>query len=120
VGTGPRRGDSQCLWELDWLRLPSSASLLPSPGSPASTSAASPTTSFAQWHRRLGHLSGARLSSLVGSGVLGPVSSDTALHYTGCKLGKQSQLPYSSSESVSTSPRNLLILFTLMYGVLHP
>ena len=24
VGTGPRRHDSQRLWELDWLRLPSS------------------------------------------------------------------------------------------------
>ena len=43
VGTGPRRCDSQRLWELDWLRLPSaaSASLV---GSPASTSS---TSSFA-------------------------------------------------------------------------
>jgi hypothetical protein len=43
VGTGPRRRDSQLLWELDWLRLPStaSASLV---GSPASTSS---TSSFA-------------------------------------------------------------------------
>ena len=43
VGTGPRRRDSQRLWELDWLHLPSaaSASLV---GSPASTSS---TSSFA-------------------------------------------------------------------------
>ncbi|WVZ84954.1 hypothetical protein U9M48_031920 [Paspalum notatum var. saurae] len=27
VGTGPRRRDSQRLWELDWLRLPSAASV---------------------------------------------------------------------------------------------
>jgi hypothetical protein len=27
VGTGPRRRDSQCLWELDWLHLPSAASV---------------------------------------------------------------------------------------------
>ena len=90
--------------------------LHPSPGSPASASAASPTASFAQWHRRLGHLSGSRLSSLVGSGVLGSVSGDTALNCLGYKLGKQLQLPYPSSESC---PRDLLILFILMYGVLH-
>ena len=108
VGTGPRRRDSQRLWELDWLRLPSSVLLPPTPGSPASASAASSTTSFVQWHRRLGHLSGARLSSLVGSGVLGPVSGDTTLHCTGCKLGKQLQLPYSSSESKSQKPFDLV------------
>jgi hypothetical protein len=36
VGTGPRRHDSQHLWELDWLRLPSAAltSLLASATSP--------------------------------------------------------------------------------------
>jgi len=75
--------------------------LHPSPGSPASASAASPTASFAQWHHRLGHLSGSRLSSLVGSGVLGSVSGDTALNCLGYKLGKQLQLPDPSSESTS-------------------
>jgi hypothetical protein len=89
VGTGPRRHDSQCLWELDWLRLPSPTLTHQSSSSPASASAVSTTTTFAQWHRRLGHLSGSRLSTLVGNGVLGPVSGDTALHYRGCKLGKQ-------------------------------
>jgi hypothetical protein len=88
VGTGPRCRDSQRLWELDWLRLPSSTLVHLAPSSPASVSVASPTTSFAQWHRRLGHLSGSRLSSLVGSGVLGHVSGDTTLHCMGCKLGK--------------------------------
>ena len=88
VGTGPRRHDSQRLWELDWLHLPSSPLAPPSPSSTASVSVASTAPTFAQWHRRLGHLSGSRLSTLVGSGVLGPVSGNAALHCTGCKLGK--------------------------------
>jgi len=69
-------------------------------------SATAPT--FAQWHRRLGHLSGSRLSTLVGSGVLGPVSGDAALHCMGCKLGKQLQLPYTSSDSVLQRPFDLI------------
>jgi hypothetical protein len=108
VGTGPRRWDSQRLWELDWLRLTSSTLAHLAPSSPASASVALPTTSFAQWHRRLGHLSGSRLSSLVGSGVLGPVSGDTTLHCMGCKLGKQLQLLYPSSESKSQWPFDLV------------
>ena len=69
VGTGPRRHDSQRLWELDWLRLPS-PTLASQSSSPTSASATSTTPTFAQWHRRLGHLSGSRLSTLVGSGAL--------------------------------------------------
>ena len=57
VGTGPRRHDSQRLWELDWLRLPS-PSLDSQSSSPASASAASTTPTFTQWHRCLGHLPG--------------------------------------------------------------
>ena len=60
VGTGPRRRDSQHLWELDWLRVPSTASAS-FVGSPASTSC---TSSFAQWHHRLGHLCGSSHSSV--------------------------------------------------------
>jgi hypothetical protein len=61
VDTGPRRCDSQRLWGLDWLRLPSAAlaSLV------SSTYVASSTSSFARWHHRLGHLCGSRLSSLL-------------------------------------------------------
>ena len=67
VCTGPRRCDSQRLWELDRLHLPSvaSASLV---GSAASTSS---TSFFAQWHHRLGHLCGSRLSTLICRGFLG-------------------------------------------------
>jgi hypothetical protein len=54
VGTGPCRCNSQRLWELDWLHIPSTA-----PANLVSfASAASSTSSFAQWHHRLGHLCG--------------------------------------------------------------
>jgi hypothetical protein len=70
VGTGFRRRDSQCLWELDWLRLSSTA-----PASLVSSAyAASSTSSFAQWHQRLGHLCGSHLSTLLHRGLLGLVS----------------------------------------------
>lgn len=72
VGAGPRRRDSQGLWKLDWLRVPSAAT--PHASSPAT--AASVTGSFQKWHHRLGHLCGSRLSSLVHRGLLGPVSGD--------------------------------------------
>jgi len=75
VGTGPCRRDYQRLWELDWHRLPfaASASLV---GSATSTSS---TSSFAQWHHRLGHLCGSHLSTLVRRGLLGSVSGDVSL-----------------------------------------
>ena len=85
-----------------------------SSSSPASASAASTTTTFAQWHRRLGHLSGSRLSTLVGSGVLGLVSGDVALHWV-VSLANS----YSSPILLVTLFRStLLISFTLMYGVM--
>uniref|UniRef100_A0A0A9DGS4 GAG-pre-integrase domain-containing protein n=1 Tax=Arundo donax TaxID=35708 RepID=A0A0A9DGS4_ARUDO len=98
VGIGPRRRDSQRLWELDWLRLSSaaSASLV------GSASAASSSSSFAQWYHHLGHLCGSCLSTLVRCGLLRSVSGDISLDQCqGYKLGKQIQLPYHSSESVS-------------------
>jgi hypothetical protein len=53
VGTGPRCRDSHHLWELDWLHLPFAASA----SHVSFTCAASSTSSFAQWHYHLGHLS---------------------------------------------------------------
>jgi hypothetical protein len=72
VGAGPRRRDSSGLWELDWLRVPSTAT------SPASSPAV--TGSFQQWHHCLGHLCGSRLSSLVHRGLLRSISGDVSLN----------------------------------------
>jgi hypothetical protein len=108
VGTGPRRRDSQRLWELNWLHLPSAASASPV----SSACAASSTLSFAQcaqWHHRLGHLSGPRLSALLRRGVLGSVSGRESLdHCQGCRLRKQVQLPYPSGETMSQRPFDLV------------
>jgi histone deacetylase 1/2 len=97
VGAGPHSRDAPRLWELDWLRVPSAAT------SPASSSVvvASTTSSFQQWHHRLGHLCGSRLSSIVHRGLLGSISGDVSLNCQGCRLGKQIQLPYPTSASVS-------------------
>jgi hypothetical protein len=94
VGTGPQRCDSQHLWKLDWLCLPSTASS---------------TSSFYQWHHRLGHICGCQLFALLHRGLLGPVSSQESLdHCQGCRLGMQIQLPYHSSELVSQRPFDLV------------
>jgi hypothetical protein len=61
VGTGPQCRDSHHLCDLDWLHLPSAApTSLSSP-----TVAASSMSSFSQWHHRLDHLCGSRLSALL-------------------------------------------------------
>lgn len=111
VGTGPRCLDSQHLWELDWLHLPSTSTASISQSTTttnATASAATTSISFAQWHHRLGHLCGSHLYSLVDSGVLESVPGDTSLSCMGCKIGKQRQLSYGSSDSVSTRPFDLI------------
>jgi hypothetical protein len=72
VGTAPppRRCDSQRLWELDWLHLPSVVPI--SLVSPIVT--ASSMLSFSQWHHRLDYLCGSRLSTLFHRGLLGSIS----------------------------------------------
>jgi hypothetical protein len=105
VGTGPRRHNSQRLWELDWLHLPFAASASPV----SSDCATSSMSSFAQWHHHLDHLSGPRLSALLHRGLLGSVSGRESLdHCQDCRLGKQVQLPYPSSETVSQRPFDLV------------
>jgi hypothetical protein len=85
VGTGPHSRDSQRLWELEWLHLPSitPASLV------SSTTATSSMLSFAQWHHHLGHLCASRLSALLHRGLLGSILGRESLdHCQGCRLGK--------------------------------
>jgi hypothetical protein len=92
IGTGHRCRDSSRLYVLDSLHLPSARI--------THVSSAAYTVSFAQWHHRLGHLCGSRLSSLVNKGCLGHTSIESSFHCKGCKLGKQIQLPYLLSYPV--------------------
>ena len=56
-----------------------------------------------------GYLCGSRLSTLVRRGLLGSLSGDVFLDQCqGCRLGKQLQLSYYSSESVSKHPFDLV------------
>src|SRR3990170_7522278 len=104
VGAGPRRRESEGLWEVHWLCVPSAATTSAS----SHALAASSSASFQQWHHRLGHSCGSRLSSLVRQGLLGSVSGDVSLHCDGCRLGKHTQLLYPTSESVSQRPFDLV------------
>jgi hypothetical protein len=98
LGTGHRRRGSPGLYVLDTLRLTQHPPR-------ASSAAKSSTSSFAEWHHRLGHLCGSRLSTLINTGRLGHKSQESC---KGCKLGKQIQLPYSTSVSHSARPFDLI------------
>jgi len=99
IGAGRRHSG---VYLLEYLRLP------PVTSSPVASTFCLPAATFRQWHHRLGHPSGTRLSTLVRQGVLGRVSVDTSHSCTGCKLGKQLQLPYQSSRSRSSAPFELV------------
>jgi hypothetical protein len=103
IGTGRRRKSSPRIYILDTLRLPSYHT---SP--PHVLAASGSTTTFAQWHHRLGHLCGSRLSTLIKSGCLGPTHAESSFHCKGCHLGKQIQLPYFTSDSHSAKPFDLI------------
>jgi hypothetical protein len=103
IGTGRRRKSSPRLYILNTLCLPSYHT------SPAHVIVASgPTASFTQWHHRLGHLCGSRLSTLIKSECLSPTHVESSFHCKGCHLGKQIQLPYFTSDSHSVRPFDLI------------
>ncbi|XP_035817183.1 uncharacterized isoform X8 [Zea mays] len=104
IGTGRRRRAAPRLYILDSLRL---SSLATSPAHVLSATLAS-IASFTQWHHRLGHLCGSRLSTLIKSGCLGHTSVESNFHCKGCHLGKQIQLPYFTSDSHSVEPFDLV------------
>jgi hypothetical protein len=104
IGTGCLCRAAPRLYILDSLRLPSLAT---SPAHVLLATLAS-VASFAQWHHRLGHLCGSRLSTLIKSGCLGYTSVESDFHCKGCHLGKQIQLPYFTSDSHSVEPFDLV------------
>ena len=61
-----------------------------------------------RWHRRLGHLSSARLKLLSSSGTLGPVLSSPLSTCKGCRLAKHLALPFASSKSISSASFDLM------------
>jgi hypothetical protein len=99
LGIGRKNGR---LFELINLRLPSHLTSLAR--SAASTSS---TTAFSLWHSRLGHVSFGRLQSLISSGKLGHVTSQN-IDCMPCQLAKQPALAFNKSDSISTSPFDLV------------
>ena len=103
IGTSHRRKGASSLYVLDTLRLPSSIT-----STAHASSATSSFASFAKWHHHLGHLCRSRLSSMINKVCLCHTSIESSFHCKSCKLGKQIQLPYSSSVSQSARPFDLI------------
>lgn len=101
LGIGPLHCNSQVLWKLDWLNLPSTATV-----ASLSTSATSFTDSL--WHHCLGHLCGYCLLSLVRCGLLGFASGGASLGCQVRRLGKRVKLHYPHSETMSHRPLDLV------------
>jgi hypothetical protein len=110
IGTGHHRKGASSLYVLDTLRLPSS---VPSTAHVSST-ASSLASSFAKWHHHLGHLSGSCLSSMINKGVL-PLLSLAFIVRVVRLANKYNFLTLL----VFLILLDFLILFILMYGVLH-
>jgi hypothetical protein len=109
IGTGRRRRTAPRLYILDTLRLPPPTTSTTNVLFVASIS----SVSFAQWHHRLGHLCGSRLSTLIKSGCLGRTSSKFSFHCKGCHIENKYTFLILL---VILILLDLLILFTLMFG----
>ena len=92
LGTNPRVGR---MFPVDNLHLP-----LVAPVSVAIATTVSSIPSLALWHARLGHTFSFQVQQLASRGLLGSVSTEN-FDYVSCLLGKQSALPFNSSESIS-------------------
>ena len=90
------------MFPVDNLRLPLIALV-----SVAVTAAVSPIPSLALWHARLDNASSSQVQQLASRGLLSSVSIEN-FDCVSCQLGKQSALPFNSSESISTDIFDLI------------
>ena len=99
LGTGPK---VRRMFPIDNLRLPLVAHV-----SVAAAAAISSVPSLALWHARLGHASSSQVQELASKGLLGSVSTEN-FDYVSYQLGKQSALPFNTSESISIDVFDLI------------
>ena len=83
------------MFPVDNLRLP-----LVAPISIAAAASVSSIPSLALWHARHGCASSSQVQELASSGLLGSMSTKN-FDCVSCQLGKQSTLPFNTSESIS-------------------
>ena len=91
LGTGLRIGR---MFPMDNLLLP-----LVAPVSVAAATTVSSIPSLALWHAQLGHASSSRAQQLASKGLLGSVPIEN-FDCVSCQVGKQSTLPFNTSESI--------------------
>lgn len=60
------------------------------------------------WHSRLGHPSSAVLSRLVSNKIVPTIGSNCSSFCNSCQLAKSSKLPFSLSNSITTTPLALI------------
>ena len=91
LGTGLRIGR---MFPMNNLLLP-----LVAPVSVAAATTVSSIPSLALWHAQLGHASSSRAQQLASKGLLGSVPIEN-FYCVSCQVGKQSTLPFNTSESI--------------------
>ena len=63
--------------------------------------------SLALWHARFGYTSSSRVQQLASRCLLGTMSTEN-FDCVSCQLGKQSALPFNTSETISTDIFDLI------------